>query len=427
MSDTYFRVFSGLLTPEHQERIGKAIWTYLWLLNRITEEPEHNGERSGRVLYGRPVSYSYIGDELGLSKSTVKRQCESLQAAEYISMDYTPRGNIFSVKRSKKWTDPESDRAKIGTLRAENGTHDESDRAINGTKCAENDTLRAENGTLEFSDRAKNGTKRAVFESDRAENDYSNIKDINNNIKDKEIKDKKEAATDPETLKIEILNEFVRLRGSGFNWSPNDEQSALEIIRSGVSVSETIKFMQEKFADHNPKHSRDRINSLSYCVGYILDRYQNNSSGPTDKEAEELANTFLQSILKLLPDFSQPNMSHWSNDMQKLLSSGKSPERVKEIMEFAHEDSFWQPIILSPAKLADKFDQLAMQKKSKHDRKEKGKPNAKKDQLPKWLVEEKNAVSTTEQGLKPIENEQSFEEMLEELRARKNNNSHQHT
>lgn len=37
---------------------------------------------------------------------------------------------------------------------------------------------------------------------------------------------------------------------------------------------------------------------------------------------------------------------------------GRSPDRVRKVIDFATSDSFWRPNILSPGKLRDKFDQL---------------------------------------------------------------------
>src|SRR5690625_3657640 len=155
MSDTYFRVYSGLLTPEHQKRIGSALWTFLWMIDHITDEPESNGERSGIVLYGNPVPYTKIGDDLGIGKSTVKRHCETLEKEEYIQMQITPRGNIYRVSKSKKWNNPLE-------KSADNGTHNKENRAESGTESAKYGTQGANNGTVS------------------AGNEYSNI---NNSIK----------------------------------------------------------------------------------------------------------------------------------------------------------------------------------------------------------------------------------------------------
>jgi predicted transcriptional regulator len=70
-----------------------------------------------------------------------------------------------------------------------------------------------------------------------------------------------------------LLNRFIQLRGYGFHSSPNDETAAKEIISNGVPLADALVYLKECFDNYKPKHSRDRINSLSYCVGFILDKH----------------------------------------------------------------------------------------------------------------------------------------------------------
>lgn len=71
-----------------------------------------------------------------------------------------------------------------------------------------------------------------------------------------------------------ILNRFIQLRAYGFDFSPADENAAYEIVNGGVPLEEALLYLKERFDTYKPKHSRDRINSLSYCVGYVLDKHQ---------------------------------------------------------------------------------------------------------------------------------------------------------
>ncbi|TSB47146.1 hypothetical protein [Alkalicoccobacillus porphyridii] len=410
MSDTYFRVYSGLMSPEHRERIGKAIWVFLWLIDRTTGESK-DGQGSGVVFHGNPVPFRIIHDELGIPIPTVKAHCDLLKKEGYISVKASTRGNIIHVMKSKKWNKSETDHSNNGTSRSENGIQH-----------SKNETHHSDNGTQDSDDHSKNETERSENGTEHSKNDPSILKDnINNNLKDKENKELKEAATNSESMKIDLLNEFVRLRGSGFNWSPNDEQSATEILNTGVPVEKAIELMQEMFSAHQPKHSRDRINSLSYCVGYILDKHQRDSDNDQTQEgpAAELAEKFLQSMLKIMPDFSKPDMAQWTYDMQRILNSGRSPKKIIEVMEFAHADAFWKSKIIAPGKLVDKarFDSLAIQKQSEQKKKFGGRRNERKDQMPKWFEEEKN--NRESQTPDDDSNEQTFEDMLRELRERK--------
>ncbi|RBP87872.1 hypothetical protein DFO70_11763 [Cytobacillus firmus] len=70
-----------------------------------------------------------------------------------------------------------------------------------------------------------------------------------------------------------IIDRFIQLRAKGFHFSPVDEMAAKEILAGGVSLKDALIYLKECFDDYKPKHSRDQINSLSYCVGPILDRH----------------------------------------------------------------------------------------------------------------------------------------------------------
>ncbi|MGD6993964.1 hypothetical protein [Sutcliffiella horikoshii] len=79
--------------------------------------------------------------------------------------------------------------------------------------------------------------------------------------------------TSEQAIKI-LLNRFIQLRAYGFDFSPTDEHAAHEIINANIPVEDALQYLAERFDTYKPKHSRDRINSLSYCVGYILDKHQ---------------------------------------------------------------------------------------------------------------------------------------------------------
>ncbi|MGG0718715.1 hypothetical protein ABE096_14125 [Robertmurraya massiliosenegalensis] len=86
-----------------------------------------------------------------------------------------------------------------------------------------------------------------------------------------------------------ILDRFIQLRGKGLQFSPIDENSAKEILAGGVPLEDALTYMKEVFDDYQPKHSRDWINGLSYCVGAILDKHHNKL------ESQKLAKDFKSS------------------------------------------------------------------------------------------------------------------------------------
>ncbi|OLN21624.1 hypothetical protein BTO30_14185 [Domibacillus antri] len=71
----------------------------------------------------------------------------------------------------------------------------------------------------------------------------------------------------------QLLKRYVQLRNKGLLTTPDDLESAKEILAAGVSLNDALIWLKEKFDSYQPKHPRDHINSLSYCVGHILDRH----------------------------------------------------------------------------------------------------------------------------------------------------------
>jgi hypothetical protein len=106
-------VSNGLF--DHKERIGPAIWEFLWLIDRIaSEEINEAGERLGLVLGGAPVKLERIAKELHSGLRTVKRNIALLKNENYIETIRVPYGEIIKVRNNKKEVN-EKRSAKNGT------------------------------------------------------------------------------------------------------------------------------------------------------------------------------------------------------------------------------------------------------------------------------------------------------------------------
>lgn len=104
LSDSfYFPVFTGILTKEHKENIGPALWEFLWLVARTTKEVNEDGETIGIVLGGKPVKISEVAEDLGGSERTTQRNLSRLKEYGYVDTTRTPYGEIYKVKNSKKF------------------------------------------------------------------------------------------------------------------------------------------------------------------------------------------------------------------------------------------------------------------------------------------------------------------------------------
>ena len=99
----YFPTYIGLLSKEHRERIGPALWEFLWFISKTTRDVAEDDETWGIVLGGKPIKQSDIADDMGVSESTVKRNISRLKQFGYIEAKRAPYGEIYRVKNSKKF------------------------------------------------------------------------------------------------------------------------------------------------------------------------------------------------------------------------------------------------------------------------------------------------------------------------------------
>jgi len=84
----------------------------------------------------------------------------------------------------------------------------------------------------------------------------------------------------------------------------------------------------------------------------------------SDSEEIRLSNFLFNHILKNNPDAKKPNFQKWAKDFDAILRIDKRAlEKVKEVIKWSQDDSFWKANILSPGKLRDKFDQLLVKSK----------------------------------------------------------------
>ena len=93
--------------------MGEAVWLYMWLLDKMTTVNE-NG--TGKVLGNKPIKFSDIQEELGISRQTYGRWSDKLRSANYINTLRTPTGLIITINKAKKGklVKPKSDVPKTG-------------------------------------------------------------------------------------------------------------------------------------------------------------------------------------------------------------------------------------------------------------------------------------------------------------------------
>lgn len=80
---------------------------------------------------------------------------------------------------------------------------------------------------------------------------------------------------------------------------------------------------------------------------------------PPTAEAVALAEHLFKKIKERLPTVKLPNMKKWAQDMDKLLRIDKrTPEQIKEVIDWLPNDEWLHANVLSPSALRAKFDTI---------------------------------------------------------------------
>src|SRR5271154_4123228 len=97
-------ISSGIFA--HCQKIGIAIWVFIWMIDRTTREvPSANGCSEGLVYNGRAIRAYEVGKELGMPARTIQAHLDRLVAHGYLRRINRTLGAAsgYAVQRSKKW------------------------------------------------------------------------------------------------------------------------------------------------------------------------------------------------------------------------------------------------------------------------------------------------------------------------------------
>ncbi len=86
----YVGVMTGLFTEKHLRKMGAAVYTYGFLLSKVTGWDDRYN--LGAVLKGAPVKYEFIAEETGIHDRTIRRHIMTLEENGYIIKLRHPRG-----------------------------------------------------------------------------------------------------------------------------------------------------------------------------------------------------------------------------------------------------------------------------------------------------------------------------------------------
>lgn len=136
--------------------------------------------------------------------------------------------------------------------------------------------------------------------------------------------------------------------------------------------------------------------------------------GPDDRPYQ-IAQHLLGKIRDNNPDFKQPNLQHWANDIRLAHDRDKRDyDKLDNMVDWCQNDDFWQANILSGKKLRDKYDRLAAQANRKFKA---NKQVRTKETLPDWATEQ--APATPKKQLTP-EQQAALKQRMAKLDERNN-------
>ncbi len=156
-----FLVSNGLL--EHKPRMGMALWTYLWFVDKVTkDQPDGKGKFDGLVLGGIPFKAERIAHDLDDHVQTVLENVRKLEAEGYI-LRKRHAGNLcsFIVTNSKKWFwSRESE--KTQSRESEKTHSEEADKAKTLTQSEPKHSVRVSQSTLSNKERHDSDTTKII-------------------------------------------------------------------------------------------------------------------------------------------------------------------------------------------------------------------------------------------------------------------------
>ncbi|NQT67098.1 MAG: winged helix-turn-helix transcriptional regulator [Actinobacteria bacterium] len=100
MTNSYpIKVWSGLLSDGHTQKIENALWEFIWLVNKVTKEEDG----IGYVLRGKPIKVNDIAKDLKRNYRAVLRHLKKLKDCGYITLKRCPYGFVITINNSKKF------------------------------------------------------------------------------------------------------------------------------------------------------------------------------------------------------------------------------------------------------------------------------------------------------------------------------------
>ncbi|MCM3599368.1 hypothetical protein M3175_01390 [Robertmurraya korlensis] len=73
----------------------------------------------------------------------------------------------------------------------------------------------------------------------------------------------------------------------------------------------------------------------------------------------KLAKYLVEEIRKNLPEFKEPDLQKWADDMRKIIELDKrDPRQAAQLIKWTQQNNFWWKNVMSPSKFRDQYDKL---------------------------------------------------------------------
>jgi hypothetical protein len=144
-------------------------------------------------------------------------------------------------------------------------------------------------------------------------------------------------------------------KGMSKRWG-NQQKDNTVITDDNTVITENNKGKESKEKESKEKESKEN-------------KKKEKSSSPKQVYDEDsihyqLALRLFKNILSNNPDYKEPNLQSWANDVRLMMErDNRTEEQISYLMDWVQNDSFWKTNILSVSKLREKYDQLVMRVK----------------------------------------------------------------
>lgn len=173
---------------------------------------------------------------------------------------------------------------------------------------------------------------------------------------------------------IEIVNDIMLVS----NWEKYQNVNGLERIRENTRkrvARHREKLLLEQNCNVTDRYNLTQCNATDIEIDIDKEEEINNNVSFTNETIQfQLSNLLYQAIIKNDEKFKKPDLSKWSEHIDKLMRiDQRSVKEIEDVIRFASTNDFWKSNILSTSKLRKQFPTLAIQMK----RGEKGAANPK--------------------------------------------------